>query len=225
MKEKHYNKEQLLRVYDDAVKRGSRALVDRFGRDRAEAIQDESRVEYEALIPGIPYIGPRTPMLVFLLPASWYLAVYRVLRKKGLGVEEAGRAIYHMNEAELKAIPCIGRRLIGYLWFSGWFAKKIKRRAEESQRREYPGNYVFSFVEGDGRTFDYGVNYTECAACKFLRNQGAPELLPVICACDQLAGDLLHWGLTRTKTLAEGADKCDFRFKRGDRTNVGPMPF
>jgi hypothetical protein len=30
----------------------------------------------------------------------------------------------------------------------------------------------------------------------------------------------LGWGLTRTVTLAEGAERCDFRFKKGGETKV-----
>lgn len=81
-------------------------------------------------------------------------------------------------------------------------------------------DYVYDFIPGDGITFDYGVDYLECASCKFLAKQGAPELAPYLCPVDVLYSEALGWGLTRTKTLAEGADKCDFRFKKGGSTNV-----
>jgi hypothetical protein len=32
--------------------------------------------------------------------------------------------------------------------------------------------------------------------------------------------EMLDWGLIRTQTLAEGAGKCDFRFKKGGPTRV-----
>jgi len=37
---------------------------------------------------------------------------------------------------------------------------------------------------------------------------------------DILFIEALGWRLTRATTLAEGADKCDFRFKKGRPTNV-----
>jgi hypothetical protein len=55
---------------------------------------------------------------------------------------------------------------------------------------------------------------------KFLQQQGAPELGPYLCAADLVYSEMLDWGLIRTQTLAEGADKCDFRFKKGGPTRV-----
>jgi hypothetical protein len=48
----------------------------------------------------------------------------------------------------------------------------------------------------------------------------APELSPYLCPVDILYSEALGWGLTRTMTLAEGAEKCDFRFKQGGATKV-----
>lgn len=50
--------------------------------------------------------------------------------------------------------------------------------------------------------------------------QGAAEFAPYICPSDILYSDALGWGLTRTMTLAEGAPKCDFRFKRSGPIRV-----
>jgi hypothetical protein len=143
-----------------------------------------------------------------------------VLRRKGLTIEEAAQLIYLMNEAEWETIPIILRRIISYLWFSPLFIWRVRKRAKESQGREYTGGYVLTFIEGDGRTFDYGFDYTECAGCKFLNQQGVPELAFLICSFDKTASDILGWGLTRTTTIADGFKKCDFRFKKGGKTNI-----
>ena len=107
-----------------------------------------------------------------------------------------------------------------YLWFSRLFRKLLKRRATRSQRGRYPGDSIINYVEGDGREFDYGVDYIECANCKFLRAENAFELAPYACATDKPISELMGWGLTRTMTIAEGFPKCDFRFKKGGRTRV-----
>jgi len=98
-----------------------------------------------------------------------------------------------------------------------------KQRAIKSQQRRYPGNFVLTYVEGDGREFDYGIDYTECANCKFLRVENAFELAPYACATDKPISELLGWGLTRLRTIAEGFPTCSFRFKKGGATNV-PIP-
>jgi predicted ArsR family transcriptional regulator len=90
----------------------------------------------------------------------------------------------------------------------------------QSQKHKYPGDYVLQYIEGDGKTFDYGIDFLECANCKFLRTMGADELAPYVCAGDKLVSEFLGWGLTRTMTIADGHEKCDFRFKRGGETHV-----
>jgi hypothetical protein len=104
--------------------------------------------------------------------------------------------------------------------FSRLYLRRLRKRALESHQRKYPDDYVYDFVEGDGKSFDYGVDYLECASCKFLAKQGAPELAPYLCPADILYSEALGWGLLRTMTLAEGAEKCDFRFKKGGPTKV-----
>ncbi len=104
--------------------------------------------------------------------------------------------------------------------FSRYYLNRLRKRAIESHQREYPDGYVYDFIEGDGKTFDYGVDYIECASCKFLARQGASELAPYLCPVDILYSEALGWGLMRTQTLAEGDSKCDFRFKKGGPTNV-----
>ena len=79
---------------------------------------------------------------------------------------------------------------------------------------------MLTFIEADGRSFDYGFDYTECAGCQFLNRQGASELAPFLCAVDKVASEILGWGLTRTMTIAGGFNKCDFRYKKGGSTNI-----
>jgi hypothetical protein len=212
--------QKLLKAFDRTAACIRNVLVSHYDKEKADEIIRYSRREYEALIPQIPYIGDNNPFVIFLHTTSRYLAFYRILRQTGLSLEEARELLCRMNEAEFKAIPLLMRRIIGWLWFSPWLIKRIKKRAQESQQRRYPDNYVLTFVQGDGRTFDYGIDYTECAGCKFLKNQNALELAPIMCRFDRAASDLLGWGLTRTMTIAEGYEKCDFRFTKHGKTNV-----
>jgi hypothetical protein len=217
-------KPRLLKDFGRMAARVRRVLIRRYGEEQAKALITESRREYEALIPQIPFIGEKSPMLIFLLPTSRYLAVYRALQKRSTAVEDAGRLIYEMCEAEAKAMPGPVRRLMGYLWFYPLFLRRVRKRAAESQKRQYPGGYVLTFVEGDGRDFDWGIDYTECSSCKLLKAQDAMELAPYVCAVDKVSSELLGWGLTRTMTLAEGFERCDFRFKKGGQTRVATRP-
>lgn len=216
---------QLKRLFDKLLARVQPSVSAWLGEEQARQFMREARQEYEALIPRIPYIGDGILILSFFLPVARYLAVYRALQKKGHTVEEAGRLIYRMGTEEALAIPPLGRRIMEVLWFSGWFRRLAKKRAIKSQRRMYPAHFVMNYVEGDGQEFDYGIDYIECANCKFLQAENALEIAPYVCATDKPISELMGWGLYRTTTIADGSPICKFRFKKGGPTNVSiPQP-
>jgi L-2-amino-thiazoline-4-carboxylic acid hydrolase len=213
-------KSKMLCEFDKTINRIQPLFHSRFGEQQADSFVREARQEYALLIPQLPYLGDKQPFTRFIISTGWFPAMYRVLQRYSGTVEEAGQLVYDSSRAYLNAVPGFARRFLGFTSFTPRYIKGLKRRAAESQARKYAGDYVFTYVEGDGISFDYGVDYTECASCKFLRAQGAFEIAPYLCAADQLYSDLLGWGLIRTMTLAEGAEKCDFRFKKGGQTRV-----
>jgi hypothetical protein len=213
-------KSRLLKDFDNVMKKVGIVLISQYGKEFAETIASEARQEYSQLIPEIPYVGQNRILVQFITGTAQSLAIYRVLRNHGKTVEEAGQLYYLMCKALLDSFPTIVRWLIGKASFSKLYLAALKKGAQKSQKRLYPGGYVFSFVDGDGREFDYGVDYSECGGCKFLSKQGASELAPYICTADIVYSKAFGWGLIRTKTIAEGFEKCDFRFKQGGRTGV-----
>ena len=205
----------------DLVARAARPVLgEYFVGENANELLAETRREFEALIPQLPYIGGRQPFTEFIIFTAMLLAVYRVSQARGKTVEQTGELVHEIGRAFLKTFPAFLARLLGKMNFSRFYLNRLRKRAIESHQQKYPEDYVYDFIEGDGKTFDYGVNYLECASCKFLAKQGAPELTPYLCPVDILYSEALGWGLTRTMTLAEGADKCDFRFKQGGPTKV-----
>jgi hypothetical protein len=213
-------KNKLLRSFDKLLARVQPWVENWLGEKQAARFMRDSRQEYETLIPRIPFIGNSFLALSFYTPVTRYLAVYRALQKQGRTVEEAGRLIYRMGTEEALAIPPLGRRIMETLWFSQWFRRLAKKRAIKSQQRIYPANFVMNYVEGDGKEFDYGVDYLECANCKFLQAENAFEIAPYVCATDKPISELMGWGLYRTTTIADGSPTCKFRFKKGGKTSV-----
>jgi len=214
------HKRRLLREFDKTLERVRPLFVSRYGEGPVGAMLTEARQEYGVLIPHLPFIGKQQPFLQFLISTAWFLAMYRVLQRRGVPVQEIGSLAYQASEAYLQAYPQYLRRVMGRITFSSRYLRRLRQRAAESHERRYPGGYVYDFVEGDGVTFDYGVDYTECATVKFLTAQGAAELAPYLCAADILYSEALGWGLKRLTTLAEGQARCDFRFEKGGETQV-----
>ena len=138
-----------------------------------------------------------------------------MLKSYGKSVEEVGRLSYEITEEALGGYPKFLDKLLAQWRFSRFSLVRAQQRAAESQQRQYPGDWVFTFVEGDGKTFDYGVDYSECGICKFYHAQDADELTPYICLLDYQMSAAMGTGLSRTTTLGEGQRCCDFRYKRG----------
>ena len=216
---------KLMKEFDKTLDRIRGLFVSRYGEEAVEEMLQEARQEYEALIPQLPYIGGRQPFTQFLVSTAWFLAMYRVLKRRGETVEEVGVLAYQASATYLNSQPRFLRRFLGFMSFSPRYLRRLAERALESHQRRYLGDYVYDYIPGDGQTFDYGVDYRECATVKYLTEQGAPELAPYICPADILYSEALGWGLKRTTTLAEGAERCDFRFQRGGKTRVAvPEP-
>lgn len=58
---------------------------------------------------------------------------------------------------------------------------------------------------------------------KYLHAQGADELTPYLCDWDYIMAETVGVQLRRTKTLAWGCDRCDFRMTKNG-TTTAPWP-
>ncbi|MCK4815391.1 L-2-amino-thiazoline-4-carboxylic acid hydrolase, partial [bacterium] len=194
----------------------------------AEVVAGETRQEFEALIPQLPYIGGgKNRLTKDLIGAVWFLALYTVLKKLDKTVEEVGKIIYESTEAYLSSLSRLSKLGLRFSWrmtFTRVGKKLIKSQAALSQKRQYPEDWVWSFIEGDGKEFDFGMDFIECAVCKFFHSQGADEFTRFVCLTDFPMSKFTGSGLVRTMTLAEGAEKCDFRYKRGREVKQGWPP-
>lgn len=214
----YYTSRKLLLMlgFDWAARKIRGVGVRRHGDKFTDAIGVEARQEYESLIPQLPYIGgKRNPHTQLVIAAAMFLSLYKPLKAHGKPVEEIGSLVYEAVEAFYRSLPRFLPRLYGRLYFTRYTLRRARKRALGSQKRRYTGDWVFTVVEGDGEEFDWGVDYVECGICKFFHAQGADEFVPYMCQLDFLASDWFGWGLVRTMTIAQGAEKCDFRFRRG----------
>lgn len=209
--------ERLVRKFDRSLKRYGGALVDRFGEQTAAVMREEMLDEYRRLTPEIPYIGGRrNPYSEILVGVARGLAMYRIVVRHGGSVQDTGEVMHLRNRAKMERIP----RMMRHGPVRKLFIKQQERAARRSQARRYPGDWVMEVVEGDGESFDYGLDVTDCGALKFLQKQGAEELCPYICDLDYVMAEAIGYELRRTKTLAWGCDRCDFRISMDGATSA-----
>ncbi|MDP4093082.1 MAG: L-2-amino-thiazoline-4-carboxylic acid hydrolase [Bacillota bacterium] len=206
-------KEDLLKTLDNFQSMFNTELKKSNTEQEVQQITKETKEEFVRLLPQIPYIGGDDCILTENLEQSAVaLAFYNVEKKHGKSVEEIGDIIDDSLINSLKKESSLYKRFVGLL--SNYLGRGIiKKDAIDSQKREYPGGWVSTYIDGDGKSFDYGYDYSECGIVKFYKQQNASALMPYMCKVDFIYSDAYGQGLNRTETLADGCQKCNFRYK------------
>ena len=214
-------KSKLLKEFDRTAELIQYYLAKHYGEKLADRLYRETRQEYEKIIPEIPYIqGMRARALnSFLIITAQELAAYRIMREHGKTLGEAWEVCHEAIKLRMKKFCKFKRWILKSLMFSNFLMRRVKRRAGSGQQLKF-GDFEVKYIVGDGKDFDWGVDYVACGNYNFMKSQGAEEFAPYVCMSDIALGDALGWGLTRTQTIADGCQSCDFRFKKGSKNKI-----
>jgi len=101
------------------------------------------------------------------------------------------------------------------------YAKKL---CETSKLRKYPDDWVGDFVEGDGKTFEWGFDFHECGLHKVFKRLNSEKFVYLLCLGDFSEASILGFGFSRTQTLGFGAPMCDHRYIKNYKTPKGWPP-
>jgi len=216
--------QKLLAEYERVVRAIRIRLLEYYNPKMIWGLIAETRRELGSLISEMPYIGEHHVWQSNLNLSVMSLALYRVLLKNSFLIDEATQITDDIFQVYLLSFPRPLR--MAYLWyfFSALHKNGLRESALRSQQRGYPGDWVFTYVEGDGKTFDIGVNISECAILKFYQAHKAERFIPYLCRFDDITGRLLGLGFKRTGTLASGSNLCDCRWKYDRVKMVLPLP-
>jgi hypothetical protein len=214
-------KAELLKDFDKTADLVKDTVVSRYGADLADTLYRACRAEYEALITHIPYVtGFRARALnTFLVISAQELAVYKGMKKHGKTAEEAWEICHDALRLRMTHYSPVKRWLLKRVMFSGIVKRRFQQRAESGEIHNL-GDFQVRFVSGNGEDFDFGVDYLACGINKFVRAHGGEEFAPYVCMSDIALSDAMDWGLIRTETLADGCERCNFRFKKGGVTRI-----
>lgn len=174
--------------------------------------------EFAVVLTQMPYVGgTASRMSDFFMRLIGFMAISRVLRRRGLPLAVIGDIERETYKAQLLTVPEAERLAAGRQFMSPENQALLREQAAKSvtssHQSEFPQDFVYDVVEpGPGDTFEFGINYTACGFCKFAARHGDKEILPNICGLDFDAYATRGIRLERTQTLAGGATHCDFRF-------------
>ena len=227
-------KPKLMKQFDNYLNAVISFMNSYFSDLNIEKLTIEMRKEYEILIPQLPHIGGSTnTMLPLLIGSASLLAVMRILEKEGMSIRDIGKFSYDFFESvsetrrsfEESGKPDLTAFMLSKdTMFQKEYIDVLKLVAKDSQVRRYPGDWVYEYVEGNGKTFNHGINFTECAIYKFFKEQNAEKFVPFICLFDFAAARASGYGFKRTQTIWNGAPFCDFRYSKEGNTLRGWPP-
>jgi hypothetical protein len=189
----------------------SRPLVEEaLGEAAGAALGEGAWRRFNALEPDAPRFRQKINEGLFELGVP-LLAVYQALREdlsmeQAPAVELLERALGAMYKPFLESR---WRRAFLNLMFGVKPVRDIGLRM--AYRADEPQGFRFEEVDEPGAVFGFDVR--ECALVKYLKAQGSPEIVPMICRLDDLmAAQLRGLSLRRQGTIGMGAERCDFRY-------------
>ena len=177
--------------------------------DDADVVMNEAESVYGGMVPEMAYVDQtRHPMANSLFGCNVALAIFLVLRDRGISEHEFGRALLKA----MTKLPAPEQSVDEQARRDG--IDKLIEAADASQIDAKPGEFVYEVYWAEGESADWGMNIKSCAICHSFSRHDAMALVPYMCATDDVMSDAGHQGLRRTGTIAVGAHQCDFVYKR-----------
>ncbi len=163
--------------------------------------------EYHRILSRAKDIGKGNPLITAYGMGAWFIAMNRI---GGLSPDQ---------NSDIMATILTDSPLLALVLGSGdhyLSPKRIKKQiqwAEQTHKRRYENDWVADCFVLPGK-YELCYDYLECGICKLCRDEGCPHLAKYLCRLDFLFAETMGLHLDRTTTLAEGGERCDFRFCR-----------
>lgn len=185
----------------------------------AKDLLEDIEKQYQELKPDISFAKTSSnPMDRRLDLSAYFLALIIILDRAGESFEKIREvALFTITEylrpknkwqAFFKKLPVklmqtgLGR------YMTKFFAKKVGQRGN-------PDGFVAHIITDKEKThgLGYGVDILECGICKLFKKHSYSKYVSILCEVDKYTTNLAGLAMVRTDTIANGADKCDFRYQ------------
>lgn len=151
--------------------------------------------------------------------AACCLALIRTMQDRG-GDFETTRTIVmeatydfvrpkNVFQAWMKKLPPI---FFG-TWLAAGLVKLMNNRVSKSG---HPDGFLATVLTDKEQTYGlgYGIDILRCGICTLFKKHDAGQYVSILCDVDKVTSGLAGLELIRTTTIAGGAERCDFRFRK-----------
>lgn len=209
------NRDRFVTSFESSLNSAQTYMTVKYNPDVARTVCREAKAGFEKLLPELPYIGgDNHPGTKWILLAGHWLAFFRPMKAKGCSTQDSARMMYDLYVEYLDTLSPDEMKKRGEMRFSESYLQALKKRADNKTRFN-ENDWLSNFIPGDGNDFDYGYDYVHCPCSAYFKTHDAGQLAPFFCLLDFPEHKRMETGLIRMKTLAQGDDVCDFRFKKG----------
>lgn len=221
-------KKKMMEIFSEELEVPRNLLKRKFNEAKVNEMFNQMKSEYEKIIPEIPYIGGTENLFTGILVHGMFcLAIFRILEKEGFTLRDIGEFYYEycdiLHNIRKKSLEKIGQDPAQFP-FESAYKDNAKKLCDRLKLRNYPDDWVGDYVEGDGRTFEWGLNFHECGLYKVFKRLDAEKYVPFFCLADFSEANILGFGFSRTQTLGFGAPMCDHRYVKNYNTPRGWPP-
>ncbi|MGC3947615.1 MAG: L-2-amino-thiazoline-4-carboxylic acid hydrolase [Chryseolinea sp.] len=111
----------------------------------------------------------------------------------------------------MKRLPA---KLVG-TWVWEAFVKSLSARVGKNDNKD---GFIATIITDKEDTYGlgYGVDIIECGICKLFNKHNFGKYAPILCEVDKLTTGFAGLEMIRSGTIANGAARCDFRYKKLD---------
>ena len=153
---------------------------------------------------------------------SYFLALIKTLDEREESFENIRKICLQITTEYVQPktkIQQFLKRLLPKLtntWFGQSLIKAFHKRVSVNSN---PDGFIANIITNKQETYGlgYGIDIIECGICKLFKKHNYSKYASILCEVDEITSQLAGLQLIRTGTIANGAKKCDFRFKRQEK--------
>lgn len=193
-------------VFSPLIKK---SIAGRYSNALAEKAIQKGKKEYKGLLSRADELGKGNPMAMnayfaYVFAAAW-LGTNKEITPAGMGevmtdvlTSPLLKTFFGMTDINTAKGE------------TKWYRDMKKYEAwYEKNKNVYPVNWVVHFDESRHRDGSF-YYFTRCPICEFCKREGIEELMPTLCATDEVMFRLQHGRLHREHTLARSEGECDY---------------
>ena len=182
------------------------------GSAKAQEITEMAWKQFQTNIPLIPDVSEKSPWIKNIIVICFEIGIWRQLEAEGMSLYEISALTCKILTMALSKLPPKVIENSQNMMLSGTYVGRI---ADDSEKLDSSCNWkIKAIYPTESDTFDIGMDILLCPVIALCNNLGVARYAPYLCQNDYATHSAFGIRLIRTRTLAEGGDRCDFRLSK-----------